>query len=112
MEVIILNCPKCNSVMKDGFFELSGTILGFLFFGLSFKHLYFNHNNEQTKLIDNNDKIKGYYCNRCNLSIYSHKYIESSKYNKTCRKCGTDNMHGGNKCIGCGSQRPPPEVGA
>mgnify|MGYP006906723307 FL=1 len=89
--------------MNEGKFEISGTIGGFILFGLSYKNLYFSNKETIIQLISNNQTMHGYYCVYCKLSIYDQNIEENNKYSKVCKKCGTFNGHGGDKCISCGN---------
>jgi len=64
------SCPNCKEQMEAGTFRLSGSLLGFIVFGLSMKHLYFkSKNGERRVVLGNSNTTYGYVCPTCDLCI-------------------------------------------
>ncbi len=63
--------------MLEGYTELSGTPLGFLFFGFSFKHLFFKTPNYFSKqILNNSGQKRAFYCEKCgDVLIKGEDYI-------------------------------------
>lgn len=70
-----MNCPTCSKEMQRGFAEIHGTPMGFMFFGLSYKHLFFSAvgSDEEQVIVDNDDKVLTHYCRYCRTTVMRTK---------------------------------------
>jgi hypothetical protein len=64
-------CPKCQTPMDLGRSYVQGTTMGFLFFGMSYKHLYFESRNSGQRfvVVGNSDYRNAYRCSGCGLTV-------------------------------------------
>jgi predicted RNA-binding Zn-ribbon protein involved in translation (DUF1610 family) len=62
-----MKCPYCGGEMVPGAAYISGTLLGMLFIGLSYQHLWFRRldGSRKEKIIHSNDERAGHQCIQC-----------------------------------------------
>ena len=58
-------CPVCSTVMTPGTCEVRGTFWGFLMFGLSHQHFWFNDAQSKKIIVASDDICAGYRCSKC-----------------------------------------------
>jgi hypothetical protein len=61
-------CPYCNETMVPGRASVEGTFFGFLFYGFSFKHLWFKRLGQHAKkeiIVKNGCHSAGHQCPWC-----------------------------------------------
>ena len=74
-----MKCGKCGETMIPGRLVISGTLGGFLFFGLSYKHLYFEDAEwGRTKVLDNSGIRQAYRCGACGSLFMDGSEFEES----------------------------------
>ncbi len=66
-----MNCPKCNQVMEEGKAKVHGTLGGFLFFSLSWQHLWFYPAGKRKKeiVIYTRNEKPAHRCGQCGLTL-------------------------------------------
>jgi DNA-directed RNA polymerase subunit RPC12/RpoP len=61
-----VTCPYCGGEMVPGTATVAGTLLGFLFVGLSYQHLWFQRDDlPKQRIITSNDERPGHQCTEC-----------------------------------------------
>jgi hypothetical protein len=71
-------CPICNNLMTAGKASIHGTICGFIVFGFSHQHLWFEPSDggfKEKMVLDSNGSTISAYCEKCKLLL--SKTIES-----------------------------------
>ena len=68
-----MKCPNCESEMEEGTLALKATRWGFVFFGLSYKHLYFKKSGAGPSLkelvLKNGHVATGHKCHSCGTTV-------------------------------------------
>ncbi len=65
-------CPLCKLEMEPGEVFLRSTFAGFLFFGWSYKHCYFepSNSNAAIKALDNSERKPAHHCGKCGMIAF------------------------------------------
>lgn len=65
-----MNCPYCQGEMAPGTASVKGTLIGFLIFGLSEQHLWFQRDDSpKQRIIASNDERPGHQCTKCGAVV-------------------------------------------
>ena len=96
-----MNCPECNAEMEHGRVYLQGTVGGFLFFGMSYKHCFFDSLEKDSKIqhikiVDNSEDEISFHCSKCGVTVISSNYYslcpfcseEMKNFDYACKNCG------------------------
>jgi hypothetical protein len=63
-------CPRCHHDLAPGAFHVGTTGWGFLFFGFSYKHLWFERvEGGRRMVLRNGDRRAGWHCPACGCII-------------------------------------------
>ncbi len=69
-----MNCPRCDNKLAEGTATVQGTFIGFLLFGLSHQHLWFNdRGGEKRKIVASNETVTAFRCKGCGLVVLNDK---------------------------------------
>jgi hypothetical protein len=63
-----IDCPACGIPMTPGSATIHGTLVGFLFFGMSSQHLYFQDEQGETRIMRSNG-APAYRCRECGTVV-------------------------------------------
>lgn len=64
-----MNCPLCNAKMANGYASLHGTLRGFLLFGLSREHLWFQNGEKEELVLKSKAGSDAFRCNECGTLV-------------------------------------------
>lgn len=67
--------------MQKGRIYMKGTLLGFLFFGFSYKNLYFREDESEEKklIIHSRDIVPAFYCRNCGSLLIHNPVFDVGK---------------------------------
>ncbi len=65
-----MKCPVCQVEMEKGTARVHGTVVGFILFGFSYQHLWFEHSSgNEERILASNEQCPGYRCPEC-LAVF------------------------------------------
>jgi len=74
-----INCPNCGTPMVAGTAYVRGTVLGFLAFGRSYQHLWFQSETSKEKIVESGGDRPAHRCPKCGaVTIYTRRDEGSS----------------------------------